>query len=81
MSISIGVLLISSKYLRIYDLSVLAIALGDLCAAPSGSEIISSTTPNFNKSFAVSCKDSDASGAFSLFFHNIAAQPSGEITE
>ena len=71
----------SARYLLICALRMSAIVLGFLCAAPSGSEIISSTTPKFKRSFAVSFNDFADIGAFSAFFHNIAAQPSGEMTE
>ena len=52
-----------------------------LCAPPIGSEIISSMTPNLDKSCEVSRSASAASRILSELFQSIDAQPSGEITE
>ena len=58
-----------------------AIKSGSLCAPPTGSEIISSITPSFNKSLAVNFIASAACKDLLGSLQRIEAHPSGEITE
>ena len=77
----IGCLQSSAKCLIMLCLRVSAIACGSRCAPPCGSFSTSSTRPSFFSRSAVPPIASAEISFFSVLFHRIEAQLSGEITE